>query len=452
VLSGSTPELFRDHVALAARKLATHPPGERLLWVKSWNEWAEGNMLEPDRDHGHGYLEALRDGLADPATKVPSEAAAAWGATRRRGKGRLVEVALRHAAGEGPLRRRTADDGDEPIPVVVCIDCEPDPRMIDPSAPPDFDGFRLTHEFFRRWRDRAAEITGAAVPLNWFVRMDDQVARCYGSPGAFPERHPAIFEEIRDVGDGLGIHPHAFRWDEDRSTWFGDFASSTWLLENLGTALETFRRSFGHGPELLRYGDSVLSDELVSEAESAGVRFDLTLEPGRPEQPLPEQDEWANALQPDWGRVPRAPYTPRRDDYRRAAAWGSRDITLIPLTSSYRWPGRSLRTRLDALRQNGLRGRRQRELLYMALPYWVGHDTFEQLLKRSVAAQRHPYLAFAVRSDRAGQVDQWRRIERCLDDLLALHARRPLVFCTPAQACARLGLPVTPTVSGTTTA
>jgi len=31
--------------------------------VKSWNEWAEGNHLEPDHRHGHGYLEVLRDAV-----------------------------------------------------------------------------------------------------------------------------------------------------------------------------------------------------------------------------------------------------------------------------------------------------------------------------------------------------------------------------------------------------
>ena len=43
--------------------LQDRPAQERLLWVKSWNEWAEGNHLEPDLVHGRAWLEALRDGL-----------------------------------------------------------------------------------------------------------------------------------------------------------------------------------------------------------------------------------------------------------------------------------------------------------------------------------------------------------------------------------------------------
>lgn len=67
-VTGSTPQTFRTHVREAVASVAHRPEQERLLWVKSWNEWAEGNHLEPDLEHGRGWLEALRDGLGDGLT------------------------------------------------------------------------------------------------------------------------------------------------------------------------------------------------------------------------------------------------------------------------------------------------------------------------------------------------------------------------------------------------
>jgi lipopolysaccharide biosynthesis protein len=64
VLSGATPVLFRSQVQDALRRAAKLPASRRLVFVKSWNEWAEGNHLEPDMRDGLGYLEVLRDEVA----------------------------------------------------------------------------------------------------------------------------------------------------------------------------------------------------------------------------------------------------------------------------------------------------------------------------------------------------------------------------------------------------
>ena len=64
ILHGSSPELFRKHLREAIDYVLPNPPETRLVFVKSWNEWAEGNYLEPDLRYGRAYLEVLRDEIS----------------------------------------------------------------------------------------------------------------------------------------------------------------------------------------------------------------------------------------------------------------------------------------------------------------------------------------------------------------------------------------------------
>lgn len=63
VLHGSTPELFRRQVRRAMDIVAEDAGGENLVFVKSWNEWAEGNHLEPDLRFGTRYLDMIAEEL-----------------------------------------------------------------------------------------------------------------------------------------------------------------------------------------------------------------------------------------------------------------------------------------------------------------------------------------------------------------------------------------------------
>lgn len=66
VFRKSSPSLFRVALrkAFDLTRNRDTAKDKRLIFLKSWNEWAEGNHLEPDLRNGHGYLEAVRDELA----------------------------------------------------------------------------------------------------------------------------------------------------------------------------------------------------------------------------------------------------------------------------------------------------------------------------------------------------------------------------------------------------
>lgn len=63
VLHESTPELFKLHLGQALDFIKSQP-SQKIIFLKSWNEWAEGNHLEPDQRYGRAFLEVIRDAVS----------------------------------------------------------------------------------------------------------------------------------------------------------------------------------------------------------------------------------------------------------------------------------------------------------------------------------------------------------------------------------------------------
>jgi hypothetical protein len=65
IFQGSTPDLFKKWVKGKITKFQPYSEEENFIFINAWNEWAEGNHLEPCVKWGDAYLKAFQEGLGE---------------------------------------------------------------------------------------------------------------------------------------------------------------------------------------------------------------------------------------------------------------------------------------------------------------------------------------------------------------------------------------------------
>jgi hypothetical protein len=63
IVHGSTPKLYGEWLRHVVQNFQPYSEDENFIFINAWNEWAEGNHLEPCLKWGRAYLEATKKAL-----------------------------------------------------------------------------------------------------------------------------------------------------------------------------------------------------------------------------------------------------------------------------------------------------------------------------------------------------------------------------------------------------
>ena len=65
VVTGNTPTAFKQSLEIIKHRLLASPTEPKIVTINAWNEWPEGSCLEPTKQYGYGYLEAIKAVFVD---------------------------------------------------------------------------------------------------------------------------------------------------------------------------------------------------------------------------------------------------------------------------------------------------------------------------------------------------------------------------------------------------
>jgi hypothetical protein len=310
------------------------------------------------------------------------------------------------------------------VPIILCIDVEPDGMFIDRTRKVPWVGYEKAFVFFGHMRRIMASGTSSEVHLSWFYRMDPQVSETYGS-GQWPVSHYSSFaDELQKRGDAFGLHTHFYRFSSARNDWIIDNADEQWVDHCIRSSWEAFKGALGRSCDSHRFGDRLVTDFALHVIEEMGIRFDLSVEPEFNEV-LPDfiRERMTGPI-PKMTGVPKEPYRPSRTDFRKPDPGRKNGVWIIPLTTG------KVRTKPKRL----LSPRRLFSLHLGLEPQW-----FQAAANKVFTRSPKPYLGLVLKTDMLKDVRQASNMGMNLQYLANHPWARFFVFSTPEEAMRILG-------------
>ncbi len=316
------------------------------------------------------------------------------------------------------------------IPILICVDVEPDGRQENDIAGRDWRGFELLLPDLENWRERLAASTKSPVAFNWFWRMDAQVAETMGSATWAADRFAKEITHLRSVGDEMGLHTHFYRRLSESGEWIVDAADRAWIADCLGGSFEAYHRAFGRSCVSHRSGDRVINSDIVTELDRHGVRYDLTPEPGLGPWQLRMRDFEFRGETLDFRNVPHVAYSPCKGNWKLPDPTKHDGLTFLPASTGRceTTAGKLKRSVKQAL------GMSAPPPLCKTLHFGLEAGLASRMVEQILIEQEKPYLAFLMRTDLALQPAVYVEMGKVLNKLETHPRREEFIFTTPHHA------------------
>lgn len=385
---------------------------------------ASTNVAGPDRAARVARFAAEYAALHGRPFAAPAKEAVYLGGLPRQAHDVLLHSVRRLVAEpERPARVPAA------VPVVFCIDCEPDGAVPVRGGGGPWTWVERCIEDLEPERGRLEDATGAPVHFTWAVRADPQLGEIHGDAAWGLRHYREAWQGFAARGDDVALHPHPQRWCPDAQAWVGVQHEPGWPAHVTRQAHAAYRAVLGVPPVTFRFGNRYLDGDLVRCVEELGFLHDLTLEPGYPGRSGTRPDHRTPGRCPSYFEAPREPYRPSAADHLVPDLARTSGLWIVPMSTAPIEPEapRSQRPHHRAVSP----GLYRYEVLHLRMPPPQFRDAVDRLLHELA----RPYLAVVIRSDMIALREVWENLS-----MLRAHPwARCFTWTTSAGALRRLG-------------
>jgi len=209
----------------------------------------------------------------------------------------------------------------------VILNSDTDPA-IEPISP-NFDKetvWDITTNLVKKIREvlnNFEDSYGDSPCVVWYLRSDNQIKAIWGEWNYPAIKYHSLWRSLKKEGDEIGWHPHLWRFDSTRNSWYQEYQDARWIEDCLRNGYRAMAKMFNI--ESSRMGWDFHNNLTMKLLSELGIKYDLSAVPG-----VSHKGGMCNIY--DWRPTPHHPYYPSVADYR-VPRTPKLNILEIPLTT-----------------------------------------------------------------------------------------------------------------------